>query len=88
MEPQDSPHCIWTIQAEAKPHEPGSGLVTIRLSNRLIGDVPPFSIITDWHPGAEAGDVEARAIALLGDAAKALAQTCAVFASGRFSQGR
>jgi hypothetical protein len=46
-----------------------------------------FDMMVDWHPGAEAADVEGRALVILSMLFKELAAECERAAAGRFSEG-
>lgn len=75
-EDQDAERYAWRVTADVKAGEPGQGLVTINLTNALLGDVPPFVMLMDWKPGMEPQDVEAFALAILSKSFERLSEAC------------
>lgn len=76
----------WVVTARARPGEPGSAVVSILGRNALIPEIA-FDMAVDWHPGAEAADVEGRALVILALLFKELAAECEAAAGARFSEG-
>jgi hypothetical protein len=76
----------WVVTARARPGEPGSAVVSILGRNALIPEIS-FDMAVDWHPGAEAADVEGRALVILALLFKELAAECETAAGTRFSEG-
>jgi len=76
----------WRVTAEARPGAPGSALVSIVASNELVPDLA-IDMSVDWHAGAEAADVEGRALVILSMLCKELAAECEREAAARFSEG-
>ena len=76
----------WVVTARARPGEPGSAVVSILGRNALIPEIA-FDMAVDWHPGAEAADVEGRALVILALLFKELAAECEAAAGTRFSEG-
>ncbi|MEW5684952.1 MAG: hypothetical protein AB1942_08545 [Pseudomonadota bacterium] len=82
----DAPQLRWTVAAAARPGEPGSATVSVLANNSLIPELA-FDINVDWHPGAEAADVEGRALVILSLLFRELAAECEAAAGVRFSDG-
>ena len=76
----------WEVNAEARPGAPGSALVSIVCRNDLVPELA-IDMSVDWHAGAEAADVEGRALVILSMLCKELAAECEREAGARFSEG-
>ena len=76
----------WIVTARARPGGPGAAVVSILARNALIPELA-FDMSVDWHPGAEAADVEGRALVILSLLFKELAAECETAAAERFSGG-
>jgi hypothetical protein len=76
----------WVVAARARPGDPGSATVSVLGRNALIPEIA-FDMAVDWHPGAEAADVEGRALVILSLLFKELAAECERAAGTRFSEG-
>jgi hypothetical protein len=76
----------WSVIARARPAEPGAALVSVVASSGMIPELA-FDMQVDWHPGAEAADVEGRALVILSLLFKELALECEKEAGVRFSEG-
>lgn len=76
----------WVIAARAQPGEPGSAVVSVLGRNALIPELA-FDMAVDWHAGAEAPDVEGRALVILSLLFKELAAECERAAGARFAEG-
>jgi hypothetical protein len=76
----------WLLTARAKPGEPGSAVVSVLARNALVPELA-FDMAVDWHAGAEAPDVEGRALVILALLFKELAAECERVAGERFAQG-
>jgi hypothetical protein len=76
----------WLLTARAKPGEPGSAVVSVLARNAMVPELA-FDMMVDWHPGAEAPDVEGRALVILSLLFKELAAECDRVAAERFAQG-
>lgn len=76
----------WTVTAEAQPGAPGSALVNVVARNDLVPELA-IDMSVDWHAGAEAADVEGRALVILSMLCKELAAECEREAGLRFSGG-
>jgi hypothetical protein len=76
----------WSVTAKARAGDPGAALVGVVATNAMIPQLA-FDMQVDWHPGAEAADVEGRALVILSLLFKALAGACDEAAGARFSQG-
>jgi hypothetical protein len=76
----------WSVEAKARPGAPGSALVSIICQNDLVPELA-IDMSVDWHAGAEAADVEGRALVILSLLCKELAAECEREAGDRFSQG-
>ena len=76
----------WVVTARARPGEPGSAVVGILGRNPMIPELA-FDMAVDWHPGAEAADVEGRALVILSLLFKELAAECDRAAAARFAKG-
>lgn len=76
----------WTVAASARPGEPGSAVVSVLGRNTLIPELA-FDMAVDWHAGAEAADVEGRALVILSLLFKELAAECERAAGSRFAEG-
>ena len=76
----------WVLAARAVPGEPGEAVVSILGRNALIPELA-FDMNVDWHAGAEAADVEGRALVILSLLFHELAAECERAAGSRFSEG-
>ena len=76
----------WIVTAEARPGDPGSALVSVVARNDLVPELA-IDMSVDWHAGAEAADVEGRALVILSMLCKELAAECEREAGLRFSEG-
>ncbi|MFL5298387.1 MAG: hypothetical protein ACJ798_18570 [Phenylobacterium sp.] len=76
----------WTVAARANPGEPGAATVTVLARNAMAPELS-FDMLVDWHPGAEAADVEGRALVILSLLFKELAAECERVAGQRFERG-
>jgi hypothetical protein len=76
----------WTVSAQARAGAPGSALVSIVATNDLVPELA-IDMSVDWHAGAEAADVEGRALVILSLLCKELAAECEREAGTRFSEG-
>lgn len=76
----------WLVAARAKPGDPGSAIVSVLARNAMVPELS-FDMMVDWHPGAEAPDVEGRALVILALLFKELAEECERAAAERFAQG-
>ena len=76
----------WIVAARAKPGQPGEAVVGVVARNVLIPELA-FDMAVDWHPGAEAPDVEGRALVILSLLFKELAAECEKAAGSRFAEG-
>jgi hypothetical protein len=79
-------HLRWLLAARGQPGAPGSAVVSVLARNALIPELA-FDMAVDWHPGAEAADVEGRALVILSLLFKELAAECERAAATRFAQG-
>ena len=76
----------WIVAAHARPGDPGEAVVSVLARNVLVPELA-FDMAVDWHPGAEAADVEGRALVILALLFKELAAECEKAAGARFAQG-
>ena len=76
----------WSVSAEARPARPGAATVSVTARNAL-GPELSFDMMVDWHAGAEAADVEGRALVILSMLARELAAECERVAGARFDEG-
>jgi len=76
----------WTLAAQALAGEPGSAVVGVVARNALVPELA-FDMAVDWHPGAEAADVEGRALVILSLLFRELAAECERAAGSRFAEG-
>ncbi|MGZ3404062.1 MAG: hypothetical protein ACXWKN_13760 [Phenylobacterium sp.] len=76
----------WTVSASARPGETGSAVVGVVGQNAMVPEMA-FDMLVDWHPGAEAPDVEGRALIILSLLFKELAAECERVAGARFERG-
>lgn len=76
----------WTVSAVAQPGAPGSAYVSVVARNELVPELA-IDMAIDWHAGAEAADVEGRALVILSLLCKELAAECEREAGTRFSGG-
>lgn len=76
----------WLVTARAQPGDPGAATVSVLARNALVPELA-FDMVVDWHPGAEAPDVEGRALVILSLLFRELAAECERAAGTRFSEG-
>lgn len=76
----------WTVSAKAQPSRPGVATVSV-IANNAMGPELAFDMVVDWHAGAEAADVEGRALVILSMLARELAAECERLAGERFDEG-
>lgn len=76
----------WAVSARALPGDPGAAVVSVLGRNALIPELA-FDMAVDWHLGAEAPDVEGRALVILSLLFRELAAECEREATTRFSEG-
>jgi hypothetical protein len=76
----------WEVEATATPAHPGAAKVAIVARNPMTPALS-FEMLVDWHAGAEAADVEGRALVILAMLCKELAAECERVAGGRFDEG-
>jgi hypothetical protein len=76
----------WAVAASARPGEAGSAVVSVRGQNAMAPELS-FDVLVDWHTGAEASDVEGRALIILSLRFKELAAECERVAGERFERG-
>jgi hypothetical protein len=74
------------VTARAHASEPGAAVVSILGRNPMIPELA-FDMAVDWHAGAEAPDVEGRALVILSLLFKELAAECERAAGSRFQEG-
>lgn len=84
--PPPSEQLRWTVTAEALPAEPGAAKVNVFANNAMAPELA-FDMLVDWHAGAEAADVEGRALIILSLLFRELAAECERVASERFDAG-
>jgi hypothetical protein len=83
---QASEQLRWTVAATASPGAPGAAYVSVVARNALVPELA-FDMAVDWHAGAEAPDVEGRALVILSLLFKELAAECERAAGTRFQEG-
>ena len=76
----------WQVTARARPGETGSAIVSVTGRNAMVPEMS-FDMLVDWHTGAEAPDVEGRALIILSLLFKELAAECERAAAARFDGG-
>jgi hypothetical protein len=76
----------WTVSATAQPAEPGVAKVKVAACNAMAPELA-FDMAVDWHAGAEAADVEGRALIILSLLFRELAAECERIAGDRFDAG-
>ena len=76
----------WAVTADARAGEAGSAVVSVRGRNAMVPELS-FDMLVDWHTGAEAPDVEGRALIILSLLFKELAAECERVAGERFERG-
>ena len=54
----------WEVSAQARPADPGTAIVSVTARNALAPELA-FDMRVDWPAGAEAADVEGRALVIL-----------------------
>ena len=79
-------HLRWIVTARARPGESGSAIVSVLARNAMVPEMS-FDMLVDWHQGAEAADVEGRALVILSLLFKELAAECERVAGQRFDKG-
>lgn len=80
-------HLRWLVTAQAKAGgDAGSALVNVLARNAMVPELS-LDMLVDWHPGAEAADVEGRALIILSLLFKELAAECERVAGARFDRG-
>ena len=85
--PRHTPEQLrWRIAAQARPGGPGTAVVGVLAHNAMVPELA-FDMMVDWHPGAEAADVEGRALVILSLLFRELAAECERAAGTRFSEG-
>lgn len=84
--PHTNEQLRWIVAARSQPSEPGTASVSIVARNALVPELA-FDMAVDWHAGAEAADVEGRALVILAMLFKELAAECERAAGTRFSEG-
>ena len=85
-ERETNEHLRWLVTAKARPGETGSAIVSVLGRNAMVPELS-FDMLVDWHPGAEAADVEGRALVILSLLFKELAAECERVAGQRFERG-
>lgn len=83
---QASEQLRWDVTATASPGAPGAAYVSVVARNALVPELA-FDMAVDWHAGAEAPDVEGRALVILSLLFKELASACETAAGTRFQEG-
>lgn len=91
MPTREPPHTTpeqlrWLVTARAQPGGAGSAVVGVVARNAMVPELA-FDMMVDWHPGAEAADVEGRALIILSLLFKELAAECDRVAAARFQDG-
>lgn len=85
--PEQTPEQLrWLVTARARAGEPGSAIVSVLGRNAMVPELS-FDMLVDWHQGAEAPDVEGRALIILSLLFKELAAECERVAGERFERG-
>jgi hypothetical protein len=79
-------HLRWGLATSIRPAGPGGATVSVLGRNALIPELA-FDMAVDWHAGAEAADVEGRALVILSLLFRELAAECERAAARRFSEG-
>jgi hypothetical protein len=79
-------HLRWTVAAHARPGDAGAAIVSVLAQNAMVPEMS-FDMLVDWHSGAEAADVEGRALVILSLLFKELAAECERVAGARFDRG-
>ena len=85
-EPHPNEQLRWVVTARAQPGDPGAAVVSVLGRNPMVPELS-FDMLVDWHPGAEAPDVEGRALIILSLLFRELAAECERSAGRRFSAG-
>jgi hypothetical protein len=85
-EPHANEQLRWLVTARAQPGDPGAAIVSVLARNAMVPELG-FDMMVDWHTGAEAPDVEGRALIILSLLFKELAAECERVAGARFQQG-
>lgn len=83
---QASEQLRWILTAQATPGAPGEAYVSVVARNAMVPELA-FDMAVDWHAGAEAADVEGRALVILSLLFKELATECEKAAAARFTEG-
>ncbi len=76
----------WVVTARARPADPGTASVSVLARNAMVPELA-FDMLVDWPPGAEAADVEGRALVILSLLCKELSAECERIAGARFDEG-
>jgi hypothetical protein len=76
----------WVVTASASPADPGAAKVSVLARNAMVPELA-FDMLVDWPAGAEAADVEGRALVILSLLCKELADECERIAGARFDEG-
>ncbi|MDB5449551.1 MAG: hypothetical protein JWQ52_679 [Phenylobacterium sp.] len=84
--PHPNEQVRWLVTARARPGKPGSATVSVLARNAMVPELA-FDMMVDWHLGAEAPDVEGRALIILSLLFKELAAECERAAGTRFQEG-
>jgi hypothetical protein len=86
MSGQANEQLRWIVTARARPGDAGAAIVSVLARNAMVPEMS-FDMLVDWHPGAEAADVEGRALVILSLLFKELAAECERVAGARFEGG-
>jgi hypothetical protein len=86
MTNQTNEQLRWRVTAQAHAGEEGAAIVSITGRNAMVPELS-FDMLVDWHAGAEAPDVEGRALVILSLLFKELAAECERVAGARFERG-
>jgi hypothetical protein len=76
----------WVVTASATPAQPGTATVSVLARNAMVPELA-FDMLVDWPAGAEAADVEGRALIILSLLCKELSAECERIAGARFDEG-
>lgn len=85
-DPHANEQLRWLVTARADAGEPGTAVVSVLARNALVPELA-FDMAVDWHAGAEAADVEGRALVILSLLFRELAAECERAAGVRFNEG-
>ncbi len=86
MSEETNPQLRWSVDAQARPGDAGAAIVSVLATNAMVPEMS-FDMLVDWHSGAEAPDVEGRALVILSLLFKELAAECERVAGARFERG-